>query len=104
MGNNQIYGLLPTRVLSRPWLVQIRLNLGFPQSIATAMDLLRASCPTPQWGHGRFASMFKITPGDFVNPAQRSTVSILRQHLGYWCNMQVNRAKMRSLSSIYGDF
>ncbi len=49
MGKNQIYSLLPTRVLSRPWLVQIRLNLGFLQSIATAMDF---------------------------GPAQRSTVSV----------------------------
>ncbi len=57
----QIYSLLPARVLSRPWLVQIRLNLGFPQSIATAMDF---------------------------GPAQRSTESVLRQHPGYWFNMQ----------------
>jgi hypothetical protein len=35
--------------------------------------------------------MFKIAPGDFVSPDRRSAASVLRQSLGYWCNLQVYR-------------
>jgi len=55
--------LYPALCLSRPWLVRIRLDLSFLQSIATAMAF---------------------------SPARRPVASGRRHHPGYWCNMRAN--------------
>ena len=47
----------------RSWLVQIHLDLSFPQPIAAAIDF---------------------------SPAQRPDVPVRRQHLEYWRNMRVS--------------
>jgi hypothetical protein len=47
--------------VTRPWLVQLRLDLSFPQPIATAMDF---------------------------SPARRPAVPVQRHHPGSGCNMR----------------
>ena len=53
--------MYPARNLSRPWLAHIRLNLVFPQPIATAIGL---------------------------SPARRADVSVRRHDPGCWCNLR----------------
>ena len=49
--------------VSRPWLVQARLGLGFLQDVATATSF---------------------------SPARRRDAPVLRHHLGFWCNVRAS--------------
>jgi hypothetical protein len=71
----------PAPGLSRPWLVQARLDSPFTQVIATAMPLLGASLRLARAGLAR-----KIAPGDFFAPGPRPGAPVLRQHPGCWRN------------------